>query len=111
MSENMEAFRSLDGSDGIVEKPYIKLLFQRGSVSEIGINGCRIEDVIEVLQNRLLDHQGRALACEENAEALLHLELAREALVLRRRRREDQGVFDTPQKHVNPAHLEPATLG
>ena len=101
MSENMEAFRSLDGSDGFVKKPHIHIEWQRGSVAENGINGCRIEDVIEVLQNRLLDHQGRTLACEENAEALLHLELAREALVKRRRRREDQGVLDTDEKHVS----------
>jgi hypothetical protein len=101
MSENMEAFRSLDGSDGIITKPFVRIEFQRGSVSELGVNGCRIEDVIEILQNRLLDHQGRSLACEENAEALYHLEMAREALVKRRRRREEQGVFDTRQKHVS----------
>lgn len=101
MSENMEAFRSLDGSDGIISKPFVRIEFQRGSVAEIGVNGCRIEDVIEILQNRLLDHQGRSLACEENAEALYHLEMAREALVTRRRRREEQGVFDTRQNHVS----------
>lgn len=103
MSENMEAFRSLDGSDGLITKPFIHISFQRGAVSDIGVNGCRIEDVIEVLQNRLLDHQGRNLSCDENADALYHLEMAREALVLRRRRREEQGVFDTRQRHVSMA--------
>jgi hypothetical protein len=103
MSENMEAFRSLDGSEGTINKPYINIQFQRGSVRELGVNGCRIEDVIEVMQNRLLDHQGRGLACEENAEALYHLEMAREALVLRRRRREEQGVFDTTKRHISAA--------
>lgn len=111
MSENMEAFRSLDGSDGFVKKPFIHIEFQRGSVAEHGLNGCRVEDVIEVLQNRLLDHQGRSLACEENAEALLHLELAREALVKRRRRREDQGVLDTPEKHSSSAPVQMAVVG
>lgn len=110
MSENMEAFRCLDGSDGHVKKPFIHIEWQCGSVSENGINGCRVEDVIEVLQNRLLDHQGRSLACEENAEALLHLELAREALVKRRRRREDQGVLDTDQPHASP-HVDLALVG
>ena len=101
MSENMEAFRSLDGSDGLIDLPYIKITFQHGSVTENGVNGCRIEDVIEILQKRLLDHQGRGLACEENATALLHLDEARDALLTRRTRREQQGVLDTPQPHVS----------
>lgn len=101
MSENMEAWRSMDGSDGFVCKPFIHIIFQRGPVHDHGINGCRIEDVIEVLQNRLLDHQGRELACEENAQALYHLDLAREALLLRHRRREDQGVLNQPERHVS----------
>jgi hypothetical protein len=100
MSENMERFRSLDGTDGFVCKPFIHIVFQRGPVPEVGVNGCRIEDVIEVLQNRLLDHQGRDLACEENATALYHLEMARDALMLRRRRREAQGVINTAEKHA-----------
>lgn len=99
MSENMEAFRSMDGSEGFVTKPFIHIIFQRGSVEEFGINGCRIEDVIEALQERLLDHQGRSLSCEENATALFHLAEAREALLLRRKRREEQGVLNTKSKH------------
>jgi hypothetical protein len=100
MSENMEKWRCLDGSDGLIRKPFIEITFQRGPVPDVGINGCRIEDVIEVVQEQLLDHQGRHLACEENATALLHLESAREALLLRRRRREHQGVINTAQPHV-----------
>lgn len=99
MSENMEKWRSLDGSDGIVCKPFIHILFQRGPVPKVGVNGCRIEDVIEVLQEQILDHQGRSLACEENEKALFHLEEALEALLLRRRRREQQGVLNTADKH------------
>lgn len=99
MSANMEKWRSLDGSDGFVMKPFIHIIFQRGPVTEHGINGCRIQDVIEVLQERLLDHQGRSLACEENALALLHLEAAREALLLRERRRDQQGVLNTASPH------------
>ncbi|HVT11946.1 MAG TPA: hypothetical protein VHE55_06740 [Fimbriimonadaceae bacterium] len=93
-------WRCMDGSDGFVCKPFIHIVFQRGPVTEHGINGCRIEDVIEALQERLLDHQGRPLACEENATALLHLESAREALLMRRRRREEQGLLNTPAPHI-----------
>lgn len=99
MSENMEAFRSLDGSAAHIKTEYMDIVFQHGAPDEVGINGCRIEDVIDQLIKRLLDFQGRSLACEENAEALNHLELASEALVKRRRRREQQGVIGTREPH------------
>ncbi len=99
MSENMEPWRSLDGSEGFVCQPFIHIIFQRGPVDKVGINGTRIEDVIEVLIQRLLDHQGRELECEENAIALNHLDMAREALMLRRTRREEQGTLNTRLAH------------
>lgn len=96
----MEKFRHLDGSMSIVEKPHIKIVFQHGDPEQVGVNGCRIEDIIDVLTEKLLDFQGRDLACEENATALYHLDLAREALLLRRRRREKQGKLGTREKHA-----------
>jgi hypothetical protein len=99
MSENMEKFRSMDGTDAEIETPYIKITFQHGPVPEVGINGCRVEDVIEVLVQKLLDFQGRDLACEENAQALYHLEMAREAMLLRQKRRLEQGVINTREPH------------
>lgn len=105
MSENMEKFRHIDGSSARIEKPYITVTFQHGNPDEVGINGCRIEDVIEVLQDKLLDFQGRDLTCEENATALYHLDLAREALLLRRRRREQQGVLATLKPHSSREHV------
>lgn len=99
MGENMEKFRHLDGGDAVVERPFIRVVFQHGNPAETGVNGCRVEDVIEILVNKLLDFQGRDLACEENATALYHLEMAREALVLRRRRREQQGVMGVRAPH------------
>jgi hypothetical protein len=103
MSENMEGFRSMDGSDARIKTEFIDIVFQHGSPDEVGINGCRIEDVIDLLIKKLLDFQGRSLACEENAEALNHLELASEALVKRRRRREQQGVLGTRDQHAPDA--------
>lgn len=100
MSENMEKFRSLDGSEALVVRPFIQAVFQHGHPNEVGINGCRVEDIIDVAVDRLLDFQGRNLSCEENAEALEHLYLAREALVKRKRRREQQGVINTQQPHA-----------
>jgi hypothetical protein len=102
MSENMEKFRSMDGSEALVERPFIHVVFQHGHPNEVGINGCRIEDVIDVVVDKLLAFQGRDLACEENAAALEHLHLAREAMVRRRRMREAQGVINTQQPHRAP---------
>lgn len=99
MSENMEKFRSLDGSEALAQRPYISIVFQHGHPNEVGVNGCRVEEVIDVLVDRLLDFQGRDLACEENAEALEHLHFAREALIKRRRRREQQGVINSQSPH------------
>jgi len=100
MSENMEKFRHLDGSDAVIDQEFIKVTFQRGGTPEmVGANGCRIEDVIEILQQKLLDFQGRELECKENATALYHLDLAREALLIRRRRREQQGVIGSRATH------------
>jgi hypothetical protein len=101
LSENMEKFRSLDGSEAVVIRPFIQVVFQHGHPNEVGVNGCRVEDVIDVAVDRLLDFQGRNLSCEENAEALEHLYLAREALLRRRRRREEQGVVNSQQPHLS----------
>ena len=104
MSENMDKFRSLDGSSALIDQQFIKIVFQHGHPNEVGINGCRIDDVLEVVVGRLLDFQGRDLACPENAEALEHLHLAREALLKRRRTREQQGVINTQQPHESALH-------
>lgn len=99
MSENMEKFRSMDGTEALIQRPFISIIFQHGHPNEVGVNGCRIEDVIDVLVDHLLAFQGRDLACEENAQALEHLHFAREAMLTRRRRREQQGVLNTQKTH------------
>lgn len=99
MGENMEKFRHMDGSEANHASKFINIQFQHGHPTEVGINGCRLEDVIDVLVDKLLNFQGRDLACEENATALYHLDMAREALLLRRRRREQQGVLGSGSKH------------
>jgi len=101
MSENMEQWRHIDGSDAIVENEHMRIVFQHGNPKEVGINGCRVEDVIEVVIQKLLDFQGRNLSCEENRIALEHLSDAQEVLISRRRRREQQHVLGTPKKHTS----------
>jgi hypothetical protein len=99
MSENMEQFRSMDGSDAHLHNEFVDIVFQHGPPQDVGVNGCRVEDVIDLLIRKLLDFQGREFACDENAEALFHLQEAHEALVIRRRRREEQGVLGKREKH------------
>jgi hypothetical protein len=111
MGENMEKFRHLDGSEAVIERPYLRIQLQHGDPRDVGVNGCRIEDVVDALVDKLLDFQGRDLACDENATALYHLEMAREALVQRRRRREQQGVLGTRAPHRSePIAAQPANL-
>ncbi|MBS1714832.1 MAG: hypothetical protein JST30_10905 [Armatimonadetes bacterium] len=106
MSANMEKWRHIDGSDALVDKPYMRIEFQRGDPRTAGANGCSLEDVIEVLIQKLLDFQGRDLACRENAVALWHLAEAQEALVARANAREKQGVRGSKEPHVS-VDLEP----
>ncbi len=97
----MEKFRHLDGNESTIELPHIKIEFQHGDPNIEGINGCRIEDVLDVITEKLLDFQGRDLNCKENAEALMQVDKAREILILRRRRREQQGLIGKRKKHTS----------
>lgn len=109
MSENMEQWRHIDGSDALIETDYIRIKLQHGNPQEVGVNGCAVEDVIEVLIQKLLDFQGRKLACEENKVALFHLTEAQEALVLRRRLRAEQGVLGSNKAHESLSPQESKT--
>lgn len=101
MGENMEKFRHIDGSEALIETEHVRIKFQHGHPAEVGVNGVRVEDVIDMIVEKLLDFQGRELACEENATALYHLDMAREALIVRRRKREQQGVMGTSKNHTS----------
>lgn len=89
----------LDGSVATTDLPYIKIDFQHGAHFSQGINGCKIEDVIDVLVEKLMDFQSRSLHCDENERAIAHLGRAKEALVSRRILREQQGLISTNSPH------------
>ena len=82
-----------------VESEFIKVVFQRGLPREVGLNGCRIEDVIDVALGKLNQFQNGPLACEENAEAVRYLKLAKQSLLQRTQRRQEQGVLNTMTRH------------
>jgi hypothetical protein len=71
---------------------YIDITFQDGPIKEVGVNGCQIEDVIEVLVERLRGFQSGDYRCRENALAITHLEDAQNWLNRRTSARTKQGV-------------------
>jgi len=87
------------GTGEVVELPYIRVVYQCGLPKDAGVNGCRIEDVIDVALFKLNQYQSGPLACEENAEAIRYLKLAKQSLAIRIQRRQVQGVLNTMTKH------------
>ena len=96
---NVEMLTNL-ATGRVIERPFIHVTFQQGLPQEAGVNGCRVEDVIDVALARLEDYQSGPLACEENEQAITQLLQAKRALEDRRRRRMEQGVFNTMARHV-----------
>jgi hypothetical protein len=78
---------------------YIEIKFQEGPIGEAGVNGCQIEDVIDVLVTRLQGFQQAGYPCRENALAITKLEEARLWLNERTRKRQAQGVEGRNEAH------------
>jgi len=83
-------------------RPVIDVLFQVGPIGEVGVNGCAIEDVIDVLIARLEGFQRGGFACGENENALSKLKAAKGWLEQRTSARQAQGVEGTNQPHQAP---------
>ena len=66
---------------------YIDITFQDGPVKENGRNGCQIDDVLEVLIERLQNFQAGEFRCRENAITITKLE---EGLMWQQRRTMDR---------------------
>ena len=78
--------------------PFIRIKFQAGPLPK-GINGCSIEDVIDILIARLEGFQKSDFRCRDNALAITHLEDAKLRLLYRTQKRQSQGVEGTMQVH------------
>lgn len=85
----------------VYERPFVRVVFQRGLPQSVGVNGCRVDAVLEVAKDRLEAYQMGPLSCEENEEAIAHIRLALAALERRTRRRMEQGVINTMTRHVS----------
>jgi len=75
--------------------PPLTLAFQNGPIKEAGTNGITHEALLAVLIDRLEGFQAGSFANKYNADALLHLRLAQDALLKRTRERLARGVEGT----------------
>lgn len=69
-----------------------RIQFQNGPIKETGVNGCQIDDVLQIIVNRMRYFQCGDYACRENEVALKYLELAAQQLKQRTENRTIRGV-------------------
>lgn len=69
-----------------------RIIFQHGPIAEVGKNGTTIENIIDVLVNRLEGFQHGPFANDYNARALVALREAHAALTQRTIDRQARGV-------------------
>lgn len=69
-----------------------RIQFQNGPIKETGINGCQIDDVLQIIIDRMRYFQCGKFSCRENKVALQYLELAAQQLSLRTENRKARGV-------------------
>jgi len=98
---NHEAQEAMDGSPAAVRDAagYINIRFQCGPVKEVGVNGTSIENVLELLIERLRGFQKGPFSCRENAVAITKMEEAAMWLEKRTQARVKAGVEGTNQAH------------
>ncbi len=85
--------------DWLIESDFMRIQFQHGLAPVVGVNGVRVEDVMDAAILRIERYQRGELACRENGEALDALHRAKDAMARRRQRRMIQGVFNTYEPH------------
>lgn len=71
------------------------ILIQNGPLPEVGVNGVTAEDLLTVVAELYTSYQEGPFACEENAEALEHIQAAQAAIAKRFARREAEGTEGT----------------
>lgn len=85
-----------DGDDIPLKHMIVLLKFHEGPPAD-GVNGITLEVLIEVLIDRLQQHQSGEFSCRENAIAITKLEEAKLWLNHRTRTRDLRGVEGTQQ--------------
>lgn len=82
-----------DGGTGFGEgSDFAKIKFQKGPIDEVGVNGCQMEDIMDILIHRIDGFQSGDFPCQENGLALSYIEMAKQALERRTKERQSRGV-------------------
>ena len=71
--------------------------WQRGPLNEAGRNGAFLIEVLQSCSTQLEYFQNSSYSCQENADALIHLQKCIELLESRRNRRDLAGTLGTHQ--------------
>lgn len=74
---------------------HVCVQFQKGPIKEVGTNGLTHEVLLAILADRLRGFQSSPYACQENADALVAIEMAQQRLHDRTRKRVARGVEGT----------------
>lgn len=77
---------------------YCEIIFQNGPILEVGVNGISNEALLSVVEDRLIGFQSGEFACDDNATALMYLQMSMDKLLQRTRDRMSRGVEGTHQK-------------
>jgi hypothetical protein len=88
LGEDKQSFLVVDREDNL--KVYADIDFQDGPRKEVGVNGCRCEDLLDICLFRLEYFQSMEhgkWACEENKQAIQLIRGALEFLNVRTRKR------------------------
>lgn len=97
---NTKKQEAMDGSPSAINDVggYVHIKFQCGPISEVGVNGTSIENILALLIERLQGFQTSNFRCRENALAITKIEEAIMWLEYRTKRRIRQGVEGTMQE-------------
>lgn len=79
----------------IAPRKFSYINFQEGPIGEAGPNGCREEDLLAIVKDRLECFQAGSFPCEENARALKKVQEAIDWLNYRTAERVKRGVEGT----------------
>lgn len=90
--------RGIRGPEDHHPIPTHAIIFQNGSIPEVGFNGITNEALLAVLMHRMAAFRDGPFPCRENSLAFTHLELAMFYLHSRTRQRLARGVEGTHQK-------------
>lgn len=84
--------------DEVRDGVFVRVKFQKGPVSETGRwNGCQNEDLLRIIEDRLIGFQSGDFPCSENAEALNAVRDAISALERRTYDRKQRNVEGTSE--------------